>query len=195
MNPTGTNAIAALALGLAVIMPVAGCSGPSGSAGAAASGPSPTATESATGSATDPAASGSTAGDARATRACTLVTEQEARVAIGVNPGAGQSFSSHGSTQCQFGTYQSGMVLVNLSPTRGIAGYDLVHNNPKLGQAVHVTDIAGVGDRAFEITAPHTASIYFDKGDALVLVMVETPKPSPATAQVLSLAKSAAGRL
>lgn len=120
---------------------------------------------------------------------------QEVRHAIGANPGAGQPFTSHGSSQCQFGSYQSGLVLANLTPTRGIAGYDLVHYNPKVSQSMHVVDITGVGDRAFETTAPHTASIYFDKGDALLLVMVETQTLAPPVAQVLALAKSAAGRI
>ncbi|MDP9222808.1 MAG: DUF3558 family protein [Actinomycetota bacterium] len=178
---------------------VAGCSGSSApTAGNAAPAAGPSARETATRSASDPATSsaGSTPGSAGgATQACALITEQEVRTAIGANPGAGQPFTSHGSSQCQFGSYQSGLVLVNLTPTRGIAGYDLVHNNPKVGQSVHVVDIAGVGDRAFEIKAPHTASIYFDKGDALVLVMVETQKVAPPVTQVLALAKSAAGRI
>ena len=199
MTPARTNTIAVMALGLAVTLVVAGCSGSSApTAGSPAPAPGLRASESPTRSASDPAtsnASGTPGSAGGATQACALITEQEVRNAIGANPGAGQPFTSHGSSQCQFGSYQSGLVLVNLTPTRGVTGYDLVHNNPKVGQSMHVVDITGVGDRAFETTAPHTASIYFDKGDALLLVMVETQKVAPPVAQVLALAKSAASRI
>jgi hypothetical protein len=192
MTPTRTNTITKIAVGLAITLVVAACSGsPAPTAGNAAPAAGPSARETATRSASDPATSNA----GGATDACALITEQEVRNAIGADPGAGQPFTSHGSSQCQFGSYQRGLVLVNLTPTRGVAGYDLVRNNPKVSQSVHVVDIAGVGDRAFEIKAPHTASIYFDKGDALVLVMVETQKVAPPVAQVLALAQSAVGRI
>jgi hypothetical protein len=199
MTSTRTNAVAALALGLTFGMLFTGCSGsPAETAGAAASahslGTSAAPTSSAPGQATSNAASTPRSASG-SIQACGLVTEQEVRTAIGATPGAGQPFSSHGSTQCQFGTYQSGLVLVNMTPTQGVSAYHLVHKNPKLSQSGHVADLAGVGDRAFEITAPHTASIYFDKGDVLVLVTVETPKVAPPVAPVLALAKSAAGRI
>jgi hypothetical protein len=189
MTPTRLKAVALLAVGLAVALVVAACSG-----SPAASQSARTGTSTSTGMATSQGGSTSVPAGAT-TQACGLVTEQEVRIAIGANPGAGQPFSSHGSTQCQFGSYQSGFVLVNLTPSHGVAGYDLMHKNPKVSPSGHVADLAGVGDRAFEITAPHTASIYFDKGDVLVLVMVETQKVAPPVAQVLSLAKSAAGRI
>ena len=130
-----------------------------------------------------------------ATDACSLITQQEAGTAVGGDPGAGKPFSSHGVSQCQYGSYQSGFVLVNLTPTRGRAAYDLMRNRSKPGGEVHVADVAGVGDRAFGVTGPNTASIYFDKGDALVLVMVAINKASaPPKGQVLILAKTAAGR-
>ena len=62
---------------------------------------------------------------------------------------------------------------MNLTPSQGKAAYDLMHSNPNLGHAVVVADVAGLGDRAFELSGPNTASVYFDKGDVLVLVMVE----------------------
>jgi hypothetical protein len=125
--------------------------------------------------------------------ACALVTQQEAGSALGKDPGPGSKFSSHGSSQCQYGNYATGLVLVNLTPTRGRAAYDLMHNNPKVGHAV---DAQGLGDRAFEISGPNTASIFFDKGDALVLVMVEIRSAtSPPMGQARALAKSAADRI
>lgn len=128
--------------------------------------------------------------------ACDLITEAEATAALGADPGPGSKFASHGSSQCQFGSYQAQFLLVNITPTRGKAGYDLMHNNPKLSQAGSVANLAGVGDRAFEITGPGTASIYFNKGDALILVSVAIPSaPVAPKAQALALAKTAADRV
>jgi hypothetical protein len=83
--------------------------------------------------------------------------------------------------------------IVNLTPTRGKAAYNLMRGNAKVGHAV---DAQGLGDRAFEISGPNAASIYFDKGDALVLVRVEIRSAtSPPMGQARVLAKSAAGRI
>ena len=107
-----------------------------------------------------------------------------------------QKGTSHGSSQCQHGTYQTAFVLVNLTPSQGKAAYDLMHSNPNLGHAVVVADVAGLGDRAFELSGPNTASVYFDKGDVLVLVMVEIrTATSPPQGQALALAKTAANRV
>ena len=128
--------------------------------------------------------------------ACRLITENDVSAAMGADPGSGRPFSSHGSTQCQYGSYQKQFVLVNLNPTRGRAAFDLMHNNPKLHNAkLHAVDVSGVGDRALGISGPGTSSIYFNKGDALVVISVAIrTAPSP-NAQALSLAKIAASRL
>ncbi len=147
---------------------------------------------------TDPATTDATpaAAPAAGVTACALVTEQEVGTALGTDPGAGSAFTSHGASQCQYGTYATAFVLVNLTPTQGKAAYDHMHSSPNLSQAGVVADLAGLGDRAFEISGPNTASIYFDKGDALVLVMVEIrTATSPPKAQVLALAKTAANRI
>jgi hypothetical protein len=128
--------------------------------------------------------------------ACALVTEQEVAAALGTDPGPGSADTSNGSSQCQYGTYQSAFVLVNLNPSQGKPFYDNTRNNPKVSQAGTVTDVAGVGDRAFGIFGHGTAAIYFNKGDALVLVMVEiNTATSPPKAQALALAKTAASRI
>ena len=70
--------------------------------------------------------------------------------------------------------------------------------NPGTHWAVAGTAISvvGVGDQAFGFSAPHTAAIYFDKADALVLVLVENHTASSRlTAQTLTLFKKAASRL
>ena len=128
--------------------------------------------------------------------ACALISEGEAGAALGADPGPGNKFSSHGSSQCQFGSYATQFLLVNVTPTRGRAGYDLMHDNPKVSQSGAVATLPGVGDRAFELTGPGTASIYFNKGDVLVLVSVVIhTAAAPPMAQALSLAKTAAGRV
>ncbi|HEV7203216.1 MAG TPA: hypothetical protein VGN18_01330 [Jatrophihabitans sp.] len=128
--------------------------------------------------------------------ACALVTEHDAATALGSDPGRGSAFSSYGSTQCQYGTYQTQFLLVNLTPSRGRAGYDIVHSHQRAGQNVRAVDIAGVGDRAFEVTAPHTAGIYANKGDALLVVTITKQAAlDPPTVPVLALARLAAGRL
>jgi hypothetical protein len=54
----------------------------------------------------------------------------------------------------------------------------------------------GIGDQAMGISAPHTASIYFVEGDALVVVSVENHAVrAPLSAKTSTLAKTAAGRL
>jgi hypothetical protein len=128
--------------------------------------------------------------------ACSLVTEQEVAAALGRDPGAGTAITSHGASQCQYGTFQTSFVLVNLNPTQGKPSYDRAHNSPKVSQAGVLTEVAGVGDRAFGISGHGAASIYFTKGDALVLVMVEILNaPTPPKAQALALAKTAADRV
>ena len=147
---------------------------------------------------TDPASTAATPAPAAApgAAACALVTEQEVAAALGTDPGAGRTFTSHGASQCQYGNYATAFVLVNLTPTQGKAAYDLMHSNPNLGHTLVLADVAGLADRAFEVSGPNTASVYFDKGDALVLVMVEIrTASSPPKSQALALAKTAVDRI
>jgi hypothetical protein len=195
MPETLRRTIAAAAFGVAGCLLFAAC----GNATPAAHSTTPTVAGKADASSdapTDPASTdGATAPtvSSGSAHACALVTQQEAGTALGKDPGPGSKFSSHGSSQCQYGNYATGLVLVNLTPTRGKAAYDLMRGNPKVGHAV---DVQGLGDRAFEISGPNTASIYFDKGDALVLVMVEIRSAtSPPMGQARALAKSAADRI
>jgi hypothetical protein len=144
-----------------------------------------------TSAAGDPAGASSPAAAAGGTVACTLVTEHDATTALGADPGPASRFASHGSSQCQYGSYRTKFLLVNLTPTRGKAAYDLVHNSTEL----HAVDLAGVGDRAFEVSGPGTAGIYFTKGDALVVVSVTMRTATPPEDQALALAKIAQSRV
>ena len=125
------------------------------------------------------------------TTACALVTEQDVTTALGADPGPARGFEKGGSTQCQYGTYQTEFVLVNVTPTRGVADYQLVHSNPNL----HAADVAGVGESAFEVSGRGTAGIYFTKGDTLVVLSVTNLTASSISDRTLTLAKIAASRV
>ena len=121
--------------------------------------------------------------------ACVLISEQAVTTVLGSDPGHGSAFSSRGSSQCQYGSYQKALVLVNITPGAGRAAYENFHQSPQLhGKA----DVPGVGDSAFEVGGPHTAGIYFFKNDAIVVVMVMMTTSAAPKAQVLALAKLAA---
>lgn len=131
-----------------------------------------------------------------APQACALITEHDVTAALGADPGPGSRFASHGATQCQYGSYQTEFLLVNLTPTQGRAGYDMLRNNRRPGGQTTVADITGVGDRAFEVSAHNTAGIFFTKGDALIAVSVTIQRAStPPRASALALAQLAASRL
>jgi hypothetical protein len=129
--------------------------------------------------------------------ACSLVTEADATTALGTDPGPGTgSISAHGSSQCHYGTLGRTLVLVNITPTQGKLAYDNMRNNPDAAKAGSVVDVAGVGDKAFEVDSHGSAGIFFRKGDALVVVsVVFYLAASPPTDQVRALAKVIASRI
>ena len=138
---------------------------------------------------TGPAAT--TGGDA-----CSLVTEGDATTALGTDPGPGTPVTNHGASQCQYGTFQTSFVLVNLIPSQGPAAYDRMHSNPKLAQAGTISEVSGVGDRAFRISGHGQSSIWISQGDSLALVMVAIHSAATAPdTQALALAKVVSGRL
>lgn len=124
------------------------------------------------------------------TTACALVTEKDVTSIIGTDPGNGSAFSSHGATQCQYGSFQTEVVLVNLLPSLGKLSYDHILKDSK----AHFRQIAGIGDGALENSGPHADTIYFLKGDTLVLVGISSAT-SPTQGAALALAKIATGRL
>ena len=125
------------------------------------------------------------------------MTQNEVGAVLGADPGPGTAISSHGASQCQYGSYQTKFALVNLNPTLGRASFALMHKDPKLHNAqLHTVEVSGVGDQAIEISGPGSAGIYFTKGDAFVVISVEIPAASsPPVDQALALAKLAASRL
>jgi Protein of unknown function (DUF3558) len=191
-------AAAALAMAGCVLLAACGNSAPAAQTDAPAVRTTADATPTTSVAPTDPTSTDATpaAAPTAGTTACELVTEQEVGTVLGKDPGAGSAFTSHGASQCQYGNYATAFVLVNVTPTQGKAAYDLMHSKSNLGHGLVIADVAGLGDRAFQITGPNTASIYIDKGDALVLVMVEIrTATSPPKDQALALAKTAANRV
>ena len=140
----------------------------------------------------DPTTSPATAGG----DACTLVTEHDVTAALGSDPGPGTPLTRRGASQCQYGSYQTQWVLVNLTPAQGGPAYDNLRDNPQTGQAGAIVDVAGIGDRAFEVGSHGSAGIFFNKGDALVVVsVVISSATSPPMEQAVSLATTAASRV
>ena len=193
------------AAGVAACLLLAACNGSSSSTAAAAPAPATAPASSATAPPTDqgpsstpsPATAPST-GSAATTggNACSLVTEGDATTALGSDPGPGRPVTSHGASQCQYGTFQSSFVLVNLIPSQGVAGYDRMHSNPKLAQAGTIADVSGVGDRAFSVSGHGQTSVWISQGDSLALVMVAIHgAPSDPDHQALALAKVVSSRL
>lgn len=140
----------------------------------------------------DPTTSSSSAGG----NACALITEQDVTAAIGTDPGPGTPLTHLGASQCQYGSYETQWVLVNLTPSQGKASYDNFRNNPQTGKAGAMVDVAGVGDKAFEVGSHGSAGIFINKGDALVVLSVVIGNAAtPPMKQALSLATTAASRL
>ena len=147
--------------------------------------------------ATSPTGSTTTAAHPVAGRtACALITEKDATARMGADPGPAHAASSHGATGCSYGSYAKQVLTVNVLPVRGSAAYDRVHTDPLLVSRTgfRITDVNGLGDRAFELSGPHTDALYFAKGNALIVVVLTAPTTPPKGA-ALALAKIAAGRL
>ena len=200
MTDSRRHAVAALAACIAAGLLLAACSKSTPAAqttsavqttAAATDTTSAAATNAASAEAT-PLAASTTGGNA-----CSLVTEADATTALGTDPGPGTgSISAHGSSQCHYGTVGRTLVLVNITPTQGELAYDNMRNNPDIGKAGAVVDVAGVGDKAFEVDSHGSAGIFLRKGDALVAVsVVFYLAASPPTDQVRALAKTVASRI
>lgn len=95
-----------------------------------------------------------------------------------------------------YGSYQTQILLVNVVPSQGTADYHHARTDPKLTRAAKTSlvNVSGLGDQAFELSAPHTDAVYFTKGDALIIVAYST-QSAPPTGAALALAKIAADRL
>lgn len=130
------------------------------------------------------------------TAACSLISEQDVRTAVGNDPGRGSATSSHGATACTYGSYPKPVLTVNSLPAQGRAAYDRFRHDPKLtsGSGLSVVPVSGLGDQAVELFGAHTDVVYLTKGDTLVVIGFSAPT-SPPRGAALTLAKIAARRL
>jgi hypothetical protein len=181
----GSGRPAALLAGLALSL--AGCA----SAGApAASAPTPAA-----GAATSAASASSTAGAPAAASAgasaCTLVTQQDARTALGASVGPGKAATAQGGSRCVYG---DGALIVS-TDAQGKTAYDqgraAIASAPKGTWAV----VRGLGDGAFVSHGGLVASVEFYKGATMVSVILSGSQPPPPTAAALTIARSAVARM
>lgn len=139
-----------------------------------------------------PSAGTSHADRAAAANACALVTEHEAGVALGSDPGAGHAVTAHGAYSCTYGTAPT-IVTVNLLAAGGRAAYDHART---LAPAGRVVDLHGVGTAAFGVFTGPAAEIWFYHGDSMVAVgVINGAATSPPQAAATALAKTAAGRI
>jgi hypothetical protein len=130
-----------------------------------------------------------------ATRACQLVTQQDAKGALGSEPPKGlETDLSGGITTCTYVVGASSLQL-SLTPTGGKNALDLqLAHLPKDNPAVAV--VTGIGDHAFTQALGTRAAVNFDKGDAMVVMGLNLAgATTPPLAQLKTLAKAAAERL
>jgi hypothetical protein len=130
-----------------------------------------------------------------ATRACQLVTQQDAKGALGSEPPKGlETDLSGGITTCSYLVGASSLQL-SLTPTGGKNALDLqLAHLPKDNPAVAV--VTGIGDDAFTQALGTRAAVNFDKGDAMVVMGLNLAgATAPPLAQLEAVAKAAAERL
>ena len=128
--------------------------------------------------------------------ACTLITEQDVTETLGSDPGPGTPIAHAGSSQCQYGSYATQAVLVNVTPSQGKQAFDNFRKDPHTADAGAVVDVDQIGDRAFEVGSHGSAGIFFVKGEVLVVVsVVVLADASPPMDQAVALAKTVASRI
>jgi hypothetical protein len=207
---TRTSIHTATALAMAIGLMLTACGNASPDAGAPAGeqaghhGPAattPTApdtdtdTDPATGTVTSSAVASTSASASSPTTsatACSLVSQQEAGVALGGDPGAGVATAANGGSSCLYGTSPE-LVSVNLVPSGGKADYEHTRAAAPAGIGV---DVPGVGAAAFGVFRGPAGQIWFYQGDALVEVgLIDAGGSTPLEPRATALAKAAAGRV
>jgi hypothetical protein len=171
----GTLVVSALML--------AACGGSTGNVATA-----PTASSPGTTSDTTPVIATPT-GASTASDPCTLVTSQEASVALGVD--AGTPNSSAG--QCNYTTAAGDMTIIDTvypDSTTARTSFDATRTAAK-GGVPGFQDVTGIGDLAFLTSS---GLIEFAKGSTVVTIQVlSSGNPSPST--MTALGQAAAGRV
>jgi hypothetical protein len=179
----GSTAITALAAAGCLL--IAGC-GSTASAGNVTG----SATDAATGTVT--ATPGPTAGSpAAVTSACRLVTEQDARIALGATLVPAEETTSSHSSQCVYG---DGALIVT-TDDQGKASFDTQRSAMSSAPKGSWSDVTGVGDGAFEAHAGPETTVTFYKGTIMVSIILSGSGPRARTSAAITVAKSAASHL
>lgn len=123
-----------------------------------------------------------------ANTACSLVAEQDAITALGVDPGPGTEVVQTGGNACTFGASPK-TVSVHLS-LAGKGVYDQMCAAPVDGAAM--VELSGIGDPAFGLIEKPVASIGFYRAHSCVSIVIVADGSQD---RVVALAKTADGRL
>jgi hypothetical protein len=162
---------------------LAACGGSTATGAATSAVPSHAATPAGAASTSAPAAAGTVP------EACTLITSQEATVALGVSAGT----PTGAAGQCNYTTASSSMTIIaTLYPDSGTAQSSYAGTRTAAqGGVPGFQDVSGVGDRAFLTSS---GLIEFSKGSTVVIIQVLT-SANPSTSTMTTLGQAAAGRV
>jgi hypothetical protein len=173
-----------LPLGASALL-LAACGGGSSTGGTPSAGAPPaTATASAPGSSTSAPAAASPALDS-----CSLITSQEASVALGVDAGMPQGVTG----QCSYATSAGSMTIFATaypSDSTAQASYATTRSAAQAG-VPGFQDLTGVGDHAFVTSS---GLVEFSKGESVVIIQVLSAN-SPSISAMTTLAQAALSRV
>lgn len=162
---------------------LAACGGSTATVGATSAVTSHAATPAGAAPTSAPAAAG-TVSDA-----CTLITSQEASVALGVDAGT----PSGAAGQCDYTTASGSMTIIaTLYPDSSTAQASYAGTRTAArGGVPGFRDVSGIGDRAFLTSS---GLIEFSKGSTVVIIQVLS-SANPSTSTMTTLGQAAGGRV
>jgi hypothetical protein len=175
-----------LPLGASALL-LAACGGASPTGGTTSAGaPSVTAPASVPGSST---AAPAPAVASAALDSCSLITSQEASVALGVDAGTPQGVAG----QCSYATSAGSMTIIAASypsASTAQASYATTRSAAQAG-VPGFQDLTGIGDHAFVTSS---GLVEFSKGESVVIIQVLSAN-SPSISAMTTLAQAALGRV
>lgn len=128
---------------------------------------------------------------------CAVVTETDATVALGSDPGAGQSsVTAAGTRRCTYSS-DAGNLMVTVTPNQTEEDFTRAHDKAaKDARGGTFVEVPEVGHGAFSTWGGPMASIQFYKDATAVYIMLMiAARPSSPKSQVTALAVAAAGRI
>jgi hypothetical protein len=198
------GAVAASVLMLAAC----GSSATSGSSSSASAGGQASAQTTSSGASASTSAAASHAPIAAAIDPCTLITQDEAKAAMGGDPGPGKPAA--GTPACTYGTpgQTAGYMLVADADVSHVPGFDNFNKDTartKIQETIAknggtLTETSGIGDWGFMVLGASgkaaASYIFFVKGSIYVSIVLIPSSTTPATGDVMTgLAKLAVDRV